>query len=95
MGTQDYLDYSGDAPDCAATLKIAYELVWSKFPKAIGVRLQYRAESTKGGWNTFKVGPTATSYALQGLLPSTKYEYRFVVKTTGGRSKTTTSTFST
>jgi len=92
MGVQAYYDFTGDAPSCSAS----YTITWSKFANSRVVRLQYRAENSKGGWLVITVGNTATSYSFSGLLHFTTYKYRFVVKTTSkGKLVTATSTFTT
>jgi len=79
----------------SSTHVVSYTITWSKFANPTLVRLQYQSESSKGGWLSVDVGNTQTTYTFTGLLPSTKYEYRLVVKTKTVTTTSATYTFTT
>jgi len=79
----------------SSTHVVSYTITWIKFTNPTLVRLQYQSLSSKGGWIAITVGNTQTTYTFTGLPPSTKYEYRLVVKTKTATTTSATYTFTT
>jgi len=79
----------------SSTHVVSYTITWSKFANPNLVRIQYQSQTSKGGWLSKNVGNTQTTYTFTGLLPSTKYEYRLVVKTKTVTTTSATYTFTT